>query len=214
MTDATARHWDDVYSRKAVDDMSWYQPRAGTSMRLLTAAVEAVASAGEAPGAAVDVGAGVSTLASELLAAGWSPVTVVDVSAAAIERARVKLGAGADVRFVVSDILEWQPDETFDAWHDRALFHFLVQPEDQTRYVDSAARSLRPGGLLVIGTFGPGGPDQCSGLPVMRHDPTSLAALFDSHFELLTSEIEVHLTPWGAEQQFTWATLRRRSPVA
>lgn len=207
MTDDLARHWNDVYSDKAVDETSWYQPRAEASMRLLT---EAVTLATAGPGSAVDVGAGTSTLADELLAAGWSPVTVLDVSATALEQTRARLGADADVRFVVADILEWQPDDTFDAWHDRAVFHFLTQPEDQARYVDSAARAVRPGGLLVIGTFGPGGPEQCSGLPVARHDVTSLEALFDSHFELLTSEVEVHLTPWGAEQQFTWASLRRQ----
>ena len=207
MTHDIARHWDDVYSEKAVDETSWYQPRAEPSMRLLT---NAVTSAGAGPGSVVDVGAGTSTLADELLAAGWSPVTVLDVSAAALEQTRARLGDGADVRFVASDILEWQPDDTFDAWHDRAVFHFLTRPEDQARYVATAARAVRPGGLLVIGTFGPGGPEQCSGLPVARHDVTSLGATFDSHFELVTSEVEVHLTPWGAEQQFTWATLQRR----
>ena len=148
-------------------------------------------------------------MVDELVAAGWSPVTVLDVSAAALEQARARLGDSADVRFVVTDILEWRPADTFDAWHDRAVFHFLTQPEHQARYVTTAAQAVRTGGVLVIGTFGPGGPEQCSGLPVARHDAASLGTIFESDFDLLASDVEVHRTPWGADQQFTWAILRR-----
>lgn len=207
MTEGTARHWDGVYASKESVETSWYQPSAGTSMRLLAAAN---AAAGAEPGAAVDVGAGTSTLVDELLAAGWSPVTVLDVSAAALEQTRDRLAGGGAVRFVVSDILDWRPVDVFDAWHDRAVFHFLTAPEDQARYVAAAGRAVRPGGVLVIGTFAPDGPEQCSGLAVARHDVAGLSALFASDFELLAGEAEVHRTPWGAEQPFTWASFRRR----
>jgi SAM-dependent methyltransferase len=206
MTDDAARHWDDVYSAKAVDETSWYQPRAETSIRLLS---EAVTSTGAGLGSAVDVGAGTSTLVDELLVNGWSPVTVLDVSAAALAQTRARFGGGADVRFVVTDVLAWRPADTFDAWHDRAVFHFLTRREHQARYVETAARAVRPGGVLIVGTFGPDGPEHCSGLPVARHDAVSLGRIFESGFDVLASEVEVHRTPWDAEQQFTWATLLR-----
>ncbi|HYF71282.1 MAG TPA: class I SAM-dependent methyltransferase [Nocardioides sp.] len=206
MTDEIARHWEGVYSAKASEETSWHQPRAETSMRLLT---EAVTSTGAGPGSVVDVGAGTSTLVDELLDAGWSPVTVLDVSAAALEQTRARLSPAADVRFVVTDLLDWRPVDLVDAWHDRAVFHFLTSPDDQARYVATAARAVRPGGVLVIGTFGPDGPEQCSGLPVARHDVASLRARFAPAFEVLDSGTEEHHTPWDAVQQFTWATLRR-----
>lgn len=201
MAEDTAEHWDTVYTDKASTDTSWYQPRAETSLRLLAVAV---------PGSVVDVGAGTSTLADDLLAAGWAPVTVLDVSAAALEQTRRRLAPDADVRFVVTDLLQWRPDAgSFDAWHDRAVFHFLTRPEHQAQYVATAARAVRSGGVLVIGTFGPNGPEQCSGLSVARHDVASIAAHFAPHFEVVADEEESHHTPWGAEQRFTWVTLRR-----
>jgi SAM-dependent methyltransferase len=207
MADEIAQHWEGVYSTKASEETSWYQTRAETSLRLLT---EAVVDSG--PGSVVDVGAGTSTLVDDLLAAGWSPVTVLDVSEAALEQTRARLAVGADVRFVVADLLEWQPEGDFDAWHDRAVFHFLTHPDRQARYVATAARAVRAGGVLVIGTFGPDGPEQCSGPPVARHDIASLRTHFEPAFEVIGSHTEVHRTPWAAPQQFTWATLRRSGP--
>lgn len=207
MTVDPTRHWDAVYSSKPDVETSWHRPSAAMSVRLLA---QAVASAHAEPGSVVDVGAGTSTLVDELLVAGWSSVTLLDVSAVALAQTRARLADRADVQFVVCDLLAWRPAGDFDAWHDRAVFHFLVEREQQERYVGTAARAIRPGGVLVVGTFGPDGPEQCSGLPVARHDVASIETLFAPDFELLTGEIEVHRTPWGAEQQFTWATLRRR----
>lgn len=207
VTPDLADHWDRVYSTKTSDQTSWYQPRAETSLRLLA---EATARVDARPGSIVDVGAGTSTLVDGLLAAGWSPVTLLDVSSAALEQTRLRLDSNEDVGFVVADILHWRPETTFDAWHDRAVFHFLTGAEQQHGYVVTAARAVRTGGILVIGTFGPNGPEQCSGLPVARHDANSLDACFRTHFDLLTSGSEVHYTPWNSAQEFTWATLRRR----
>jgi len=211
--DAT-RHWDSVYSTKSAEETSWHQPRPGTSLRLLAHAID---STGRVPGAVVDVGAGTSTLVDELLAGGWAPVTVLDVSEAALAQTRARLAGGAGgpledrVRFVVADLTEWEPAaDAFDAWHDRAVFHFLTRPEQQARYVAAATRAVRPGGVLVLGTFGPDGPEQCSGLPVARHDVESVRGLFAPGFDLLAGETETHRTPWGAEQQFTWTSLVRR----
>ena len=207
MGNGIARHWDGVYSEKTSEETSWHEPHPETSLLLLT---EATAQTGSAPGSVIDVGAGTSTLVDELIAAGWPSVTVLDVSAAALEKTHERLGSETDVRFVVADILEWRPDDTFDVWHDRAVFHFLTQPEQQQRYVATAARAVRTGGVLVIGTFGPNGPEQCSGLPVARHDVASLRSRFTSAFEVLDSRTEVHRTPWNTDQEFTWVTLRRR----
>jgi SAM-dependent methyltransferase len=208
MTDDPARHWDSVHSTRAAEETSWYRAEATASLRLLA---EALSATGGLPGSIVDVGAGSSTLVDELLSAGWGPVTALDVSAAALEQTRSRLPEAADVRFVVSDVLQWRPEETFDAWHDRAVFHFLTERAAQDRYVGLAARTVRPGGVLVIGTFAPGGPERCSGLPVARHDLGSLHARFTPRFDVLSVETEVHVTPWGAAQPFTWATMQRHS---
>ena len=158
---------------------------------------------------AVDVGAGTSTLVDELLDEGWR-VTVLDVSGEALAVTRARLGERADaVRFVVADLLTWQPDEGVDVWHDRAVLHFLTDLGDRRRYAEVAARAVRPGGAAVLSTFGPEGPEQCSGLPTVRYDAAGLAEAFADAFELESADTEVHRTPWGSPQQFTLVTLRR-----
>lgn len=200
----TAQHWDAVYGQKAVDDVSWFRPDAGSSTRRVLAAAPPSATR-----VAVDVGAGTSTLVDELLDEGWR-VTVLDVSGEALAVTRARLGERADaVRFVVADLLGWQPDERVDVWHDRAVLHFLTDPDDRRRYADVAARAVRPGGAVVLSAFGPEGPEQCSGLPTVRYDAAALAEVFADGFALESSGTEVHRTPWGAAQQFTLVTLRR-----
>ena len=194
------QHWDGVYVSKDHTDVSWYQATPATSVRLVTSAV--------AEGSVVDVGAGASTLADELVERGYE-VTVLDVAATVIAAVRDRLGDRA--RYVVTDLLAWRPDATYDVWHDRAVFHFLTEPRDQAAYVSLAAATVRPGGALVLGTFAPDGPTMCSGLPTARHDGGSLASLFAGGFELLSSEREDHLTPWGSMQPFTWVVLERRA---
>lgn len=210
-TNAT-EHWDTVYGTKATDEVSWYQRQPTTSQRLL-------ASASSPPGAVVDVGAGASTLVDGLLDAGWSDVTVLDVSPRALALVRERLRDRSDgplreghppASFVVADVLTWQPGRTYDAWHDRAVFHFLVQPEQREQYVATASRAVRSGGILVLGTFAADGPTQCSGLPTSRYDADALAAVFAPGFTLEHSEREEHVTPGGAVQPFTWAVLLRR----
>ncbi|RYP89068.1 class I SAM-dependent methyltransferase [Nocardioides guangzhouensis] len=195
-------HWDAVYGNKDSREVSWFQPSADVSARLV----------GGQPGSVVDVGAGASVLVDELLAAGRSDLTLLDVSRAALAETRRRLGTRADeVAFVVGDVLDWDPGRTYDCWHDRAVFHFLTDPVRQQQYVATAARAVRPGGALVLGTFGPDGPTSCSGLPTARWAPEELAAVFAEHASLEHAETEVHRTPWGSEQQFTWVVLRRTS---
>lgn len=196
------QHWENVYKTRAAHDVSWYQPRPQTSLRLL-------APYASADGAVVDVGAGGSTLADGLLEQGWGHVTSLDVSSTALLAGRARLRAEPRAHFVVSDLLTWTPERTYQAWHDRAVFHFLTAPTDRELYVAQATRTLTPGGHLVLGTFSPAGPEQCSGLTVARYDAPQLAAVFSRDFTLVHQEADQHLTPQGLSQQFTWVVLRR-----
>jgi len=205
--DVTA-HWDRVYSSKRPDQVSWYQGRPDTSLRLLVEAVHPAA-------AVIDVGAGASTLADELLDRGFTDVTVLDVSAAALECTQTRLaGRQPTAAVIIADLLAWQPERQYDAWHDRAVFHFLVEPSDRHRYVSTALRTVRSGGHLVLGAFAEDGPTQCSGLPTARYDTEELAAQFSAGFELVHAERDEHQTPGGVTQSFTWVVLTRKSDLA
>jgi trans-aconitate methyltransferase len=193
----SARHWDAVYGTKGADEVSWFQRRPEVSLRLL----------GALPvGSVVDVGAGASVLADHLVAAGWD-VTLLDVSGAALAVVRSRLGDA--VRYVMSDLLDWQPERVFDAWHDRAVFHFLTDVADRVRYIERATQAVRPGGALVLGVFATDGPEQCSGLPTTRWSATQVAEAFGSGWVLEHAEREEHTTPGGGVQPFTWVVLRR-----
>jgi 2-polyprenyl-3-methyl-5-hydroxy-6-metoxy-1,4-benzoquinol methylase len=199
-----AAHWDGVYGTKRLTEVSWYEREPTTSLRL----VEALA-----PGPAarcIDIGAGASPLVDRLLAQGFRDLTVLDVSERALSVVRERLGAaGQSVTFVCEDVLTWVPDRQFDVWHDRAVFHFLTDPDARERYMATAARAVPTGGGLVLATFASDGPSQCSGLPVCRYSGERLAALFAPSFSLIAAEREEHVTPGGAVQPFTWVTLRR-----
>jgi SAM-dependent methyltransferase len=197
-------HWEAVYRDKDSFDVSWYQRSATVSRRLIEQAAPT-------PGRLVDVGSGTSPLVDELLVAGWTDLTCLDVSAAALDAVRERVGDGS-VQFVVSNVLTWRPERTFDVWHDRAVFHFLVAEQDRATYVSLASESVRPGGALVLGTFAPDGPVQCSGLDTARYDAAGLEQLFAGGFGLERAEREEHHTPWGAVQPFQWVVLRRHAP--
>lgn len=193
-------HWDGVYSATAAGEHSWHQQVPSTSLRLIR----------NAPGSLVDVGCGTSTLV-DAIAAVRRDVTLVDTSSAALDTVRTRLATGAaDVTFVVTDITQWTPRRTFDCWHDRAAFHFLVDPTDRSRYVDLVQQSVAPGGAAIIATFAGDGPTSCSGLPAHRYEPADLVATFGDAFTLEHSEHENHHTPGDAIQRFTWVVLRRR----
>lgn len=203
MSAGSSEHWDRTFAGVADDEHSWFQREPTTSRRLLLAA-------DPDRGAVVDVGAGTSRLAEWLLDTGWSDVTVLDISAEALRDLRARLSDRADdVAFVLADVLDWQPERTFDVWHDRALFHFLTEDDEQRRYAMTAARAVRPGGALVIGTFAEDGPTRCSSLPTSRYDADGLAAAFAPDFSPAHAEREEHRTPAGGVQPFTWLVLRR-----
>jgi trans-aconitate methyltransferase len=180
--------------------LSWYQAEPDTSVRLLTKAAPP-------PSSVIDVGAGASVLADRLLQRGWTDVTVLDVSAEASAVVRDRLGRAATV--ITADLLSWAPERNYDAWHDRAVFHFLTDSSGRSRYVAVASAAVRPGGSLIVGAFALNGPSHCSGLPTARYDAAALAEAFGPAFTLESNEHEEHVTPWGATQPFTWVVLRR-----
>jgi SAM-dependent methyltransferase len=197
-------HWEKVYATKAPDAVSWYAPHLRESLAYIqrtglptTARV-------------IDVGGGEATLVDDLLDAGYSHVSVLDISANAIEVCRKRLGPKADaVTWYVADVLEHSFDrESFDVWHDRAVFHFLTREDQRARYVQQVMHALRPGGYAIVGTFGPQGPEQCSGLPVSRYAPGELHGQFGPRFKLVESSYDLHKTPWGSDQQFVYCFCR------
>ncbi|MBI4956803.1 MAG: class I SAM-dependent methyltransferase [Myxococcales bacterium] len=197
-------HWESVYGKKAPDEVSWYRPHLERSLAF-------VEGAGLAKDAAIlDVGGGASTLCDDLLARGYTEVTVLDLSATAIEAARARLGPrAAGVHWVVADVTELAlPPGSVAFWHDRAVFHFLREPDARRRYVAAVERALAPGGHIVVATFGPDGPERCSGLEVARYDADALHGEFGSAFRKVDSVVEVHATPWGTEQQFVYCYCR------
>lgn len=197
-------HWEKVYTTKAPTDVSWYQDHAVRSLRLIReAAVDPSA-------AVIDVGGGASRLVDDLLGGGFTNVTVLDLSGAALAAAKARLGAGAErVMWMEADVLQARlPSHAFDVWHDRAVFHFLTEPEDRRAYVRTVLRALKPGGRVCIATFAEDGPTKCSGLPVMRYGPNELHAAFGESFELLGCERETHHTPGGNEQEFVYCSFR------
>ena len=197
-------HWDQVYSTKNETDVSWYQAHPDRSLALIKAAVPSVSAS------VLDIGGGASRLVDELLVLGYSDLTVLDVSQAALGHSKARLGTLADkVSWIVADITQWTPSRTWDIWHDRAVFHFLSAPKDQDSYVAALEAATRPGSIAVISTFALNGPERCSGLPVQRYSPATLAARIGSRFELVTEALEAHTTPSGSVQNFAYAVLKR-----
>lgn len=203
----SAEHWESVYQSKGEAEVSWFEESPQASIELIEAS-------GLAPAAAVDIGAGRSRLAEALLARGWRPVIALDISRAALAELSdhaETAGLVDGLICVTSDILTWQPDQQVALWHDRAVFHFLIDSADQAAYAALAAKAVRAGGIVVLATFAPDGPEQCSGLPTARHGAEGLARIFSPAFAIEEQQRLEHRTPWGAIQAFTWVTLRRQA---
>ena len=198
-------HWEAVYTSKAVEQVSWYQPHADKSMALIRA------SAVPHTAHILDVGGGASTLVDDLLDDGYCHVTVMDLSSAALAQSQRRLGPLAErVQWSVADITTAQfAPHSVDLWHDRAVFHFLTTPEERAAYVRQVLRAVKPGGHVIVATFGVNGPLQCSGLPVMRYAPDELHAEFGHAFALLSHDEWVHHTPFGTDQQFIYCMCRK-----
>lgn len=200
----TKAHWESVYQTKAVDEVSWYRPHLEVSLGLIGNATVDTGSA------VIDVGGGEATLVDDLVARGYGDVTVLDISPAAIEVAKGRLGsAGASVHWITGDITTVELEVArYDVWHDRAVFHFLTSAGDRAAYVSQVARAVKLGGHVIVATFGPDGPEKCSGLDVVRYDAANLHGEFGPKFRLLDSVTELHETPWGAPQQFMYCFCR------
>lgn len=197
-------YWQTVYATKGEQQVSWSQADPQPSLRLIESAVT------DRDASIIDVGGGASRLADALLKNGFHALTVLDLSEAALASARERIGVAGDaVRWVTGDVTIWQPQQAFDLWHDRAAFHFLVEQQDRTAYLDRLHCGVRPGGHAIIGTFAPDGPEKCSGLPVQRYDPATLGRTVGPAFELVAHEPHHHVTPWGAAQSFQFSVLRR-----
>jgi SAM-dependent methyltransferase len=198
-------HWERIYKTKSPGEVSWFQPEATLSLAMIRSV------APDLDAAIIDVGGGASTLVDGLLSAGYSRITVLDLSGEALERSRARLGAVAEsVSWRAADILsEALPEAAFDVWHDRAVFHFLTEPSARQRYVEQVARAVKPGGFVLVATFAEDGPTRCSGLDVVRYSSESLHAEFGESFALLKSEREEHHTPAGATQRFVYCLCRR-----
>ncbi len=197
-------HWERVYTTKPATGVSWYQEHAEQSMQLIRRTGVARG------GSIIDVGGGASTLVDDLLDEGHASITVLDLSAAALEAAKARLGKDAQrVRWLEGDILELAlPEHAYDVWHDRAVFHFLTREADRRAYVARVLRSVKPNGHVIVATFAEDGPTQCSGLPVVRYSPSELHGQFGPAFSLLKQEREEHRTPFGTVQSFIYCYCR------
>jgi 2-polyprenyl-3-methyl-5-hydroxy-6-metoxy-1,4-benzoquinol methylase len=205
MSDVSRKtHWERVYTTKGEREVSWFQENPVPSLEL-------IGLAGLPTDAAViDIGGGASRLVDALAERKIGKITVLDLSAVALDAARERLGEkGADVKWVVADVTTWEPSQTYDLWHDRAALHFLTDASDRSAYVGNLKKAVRPGGHVIIGTFALDGPERCSGLPIVRYDAGVLGAILGIEFDLMDSRRHDHTTPWGAVQRFQFSTFRR-----
>jgi len=200
----TAEHWENVYRSKNFDVVSWYAPHLGESLRLIGQLTP------DKTAAIVDIGGGESTLVDDLLHCNYLDVSVLDISATAVKFTRQRLGAKAkDVSWHVGNVTQYDfGSKQFDLWHDRAVFHFLTEPTARRAYVELVRRSVKPGGHVLMATFGPNGPLKCSDLDVVRYDDQSLHHEFGEGFQMLGSKLTEHNTPMGIRQQFLYCWCR------
>ena len=196
--------WRETWTDRDPEAVSWFEPVPQRSLELI--ADSGVAR--EDP--IVDVGGGASRLVDDLLAAGYRDLSVLDIADEPLALARRRLGdQAAHVAWIVADVRAWEPPRRYALWHDRAVLHFLVDPDDRDRYVQRVRTALAPGGAAVIATFAPDGPVQCSGMPVQRYDAEQLESLLGGGFTLVYHHYDTHRTPSGADQRFVYVLLRR-----
>lgn len=199
-------HWETIHREKARDAVSWHRPHLETSLQL----IEQVAA--DRSASIIDAGAGQSTLVDDLLLRGYEHVTVLDISPAAIEAARCRLGdRGGTVRWLAGDVtqIELEPG-VYDVWHDRAVFHFLTSDGDRSAYLRQVSRAVKAGGHVIVATFAIRGPAKCSGLDVVRYDAAALQKEFGDAFRIVTAKEEDHVTPSGAVQRFLYCCLKKQ----
>ncbi len=198
------KHWENIYQTKDLQEVSWYQPTPSTSLDFLTRL--------KVPTTAkvIDVGGGDSFLVDHLLDMGYQDVTVLDISAAAISRAKQRLGERANqVKWIVADVVSFEPTETYDLWHDRAAFHFLTDEADIATYLHTAKENIHPNGYLVLGTFSDQGPKKCSGIAIKQYSASSMTERLNGLFEKIECRTFDHLTPFDTIQNFTFCSFKQ-----
>lgn len=206
MQSESKTHWEQVYRDKSPLEVSWYQTAPTLSLEMI------LASRIDRSAPLIDVGGGASTLVDNLLDCGFTAIAVLDISAQALAHACQRLNERArQVRWIESDITQFEPTDRYALWHDRAVFHFLTDANDRLLYRKALERALLPEGQVIIGTFAPGGPQRCSGLPIVQYDAAGLQAEFGAAFELLETRSETHRTPAGKDQLFNFFRLVYRS---
>ena len=198
-------HWQTVHKTRDPDSFAWFQVAPAISFELIE-------SLGAGLGASViDVGGGSSLLVDHLLGAGYADLTVLDISDEALAVAKQRLGVSGDaVEWIAADVTGYPFEHSYEVWHDRAAFHFLIDQGSQKRYVNQLHTSVRDGGIAIIATFAPDGPEQCSGLPVQRYSEETLSETLGSEFQPLRFESEAHATPQGGIQHFLYGCYQRR----
>jgi len=197
-------HWENVYGRKQSQELSWFSPHLQHSLALIAHA--------NLPNdrSMIDVGAGDSTLVDDLLGLGYSRITLLDISSQALERAKARLqDRSVSLTWIVGDITKVQLNRTFDLWHDRAVFHFLTDPRERSRYALALKHALNPSGFAVMATFSLEGPEKCSGLPTMRYSAETLLKELGPSFRLVKTLNDPHITPAGKAQNFTYCLFQK-----
>lgn len=199
-------HWDGVYGARSEDELTWFEATPSVSLEFVRAHLR--------PGDPfIDVGGGASRLVDALLDEGFGSLAVLDLSGAALGVSRQRLGSrGVGIAWIEADITMWRPDRDYAVWHDRAVFHFLTGAEDRAGYARALSAAMQPGGIAIIATFADDGPEMCSGLPVARYAPESLAQELDrllpGRFETLGVRRHLHITPKGNRQSFQYSVFR------
>ncbi|NUQ26060.1 MAG: class I SAM-dependent methyltransferase [Saprospiraceae bacterium] len=200
------KHWENIYQTKQLNEVSWYQPTPETSLDFIkqynvptTAKI-------------IDVGGGDSLLVDHLLDKGYQDIAVLDISEAAIDRAKTRLGERAEkVKWIVADAAKFQPTEQYDFWHDRAAFHFLTDEQEISNYLETAQRSIKPTGVLIIGTFSEQGPNICSGIKIKQYSENSMTERLKNFFEKIKCITIDHKTPFDTIQNFVFCSFRKLS---
>jgi len=203
LSDDRASHWEAAYTSKQAEEQSWFQQTPNPSLEAIGRI------GGQRDHSLIDVGAGSSSHTARLSEQGWDDLTALDISPAALERARAKAGKHAqNISWINADITRWQPERKYDIWHDRAVFHFLTEAEDRGQYKTALMAGLKPGGHVILATFAADGPENCSGLPVCRYDAAEMAMELGDAFEPVADWQELHLTLFGTKQTFQWCVFR------
>ena len=203
------QHWEKIYQTKELKDVSWYQPTPSTSLHFIeTNLIQTSAKI-------IDIGGGDSFFVDHLLKLGFQDITVLDISEAALERAKLRLGEAAKkIKWIVADAASFQPTEHYDFWHDRAAFHFLTQKDEIEHYIQTIAQHLKPNGILVLGTFSEQGPQKCSGIEIKQYSEKSMEESLSPFFEKMECFTVDHQTPFDTIQNFIFCSFKPKSNLA